>query len=401
MYIKRNLEKDIYEALQFFPALLISGARQVGKSTLCLSLDGFNYITLDDTTTFSSAKNDPTGFVKRLKKPVIIDEIQKLPSLLSEIKQDIDTNRTNGQFILTGSANLLSFENISDTLAGRIAVFELYPLSMKELLGKNENVINMLLNLDNVDVSEISNEQVQQHIILGGYPHIQTILKQKMQYIWFSSYIRTYIERDIRDIGELRNLDKFIDMYNILASRSANILNKSNLSKEAHIDYKTLNNYLFLLEQVYQVFELKSYQKNIKKEVIKNSKIYFSDSGVLSHMLKIREIKTLQNSTYKGAIVETFVFSELKKHILNHQEIIDFNYYRTLDKKEIDFIIQVQDKHLAIEVKSSSSVKPDDFKHIKTFRQFHKNTIGIVLYFGENILPFGDGMYAVPMKIFF
>ncbi|HIP52205.1 MAG TPA: ATP-binding protein, partial [Campylobacterales bacterium] len=133
MYIKRSIEKEIIEALGFFPILLITGARQVGKSTLSLKFERFNYITLDDTTLFSFAKNDPIGFIGSLKKPIIIDEIQKVPELLTEIKKDVDQNRVNGSYILTGSANLLSFKNISDSLAGRIALFELYPFSMKEL----------------------------------------------------------------------------------------------------------------------------------------------------------------------------------------------------------------------------------------------------------------------------
>ena len=404
MYIKRSIEKEIEEALEFFPILLITGARQVGKSTLSLKFKQFDYITLDDTTLFTFAKNDPTGFVSSLKKPIIIDEIQKVPELLNEIKKDIDTNRVNGSYILTGSANLLSFKNISDTLAGRIGLFELYPFSMKELYNKDENLLELLSsNLTDIELPTIDNIQIKEHIIAGGYPEIQKTQSSKMRYIWFSSYIRTYIERDVRDIGELRNLEKFIRVFNLLATRSANVLNKSSLAKETKVEVKTLDNYLTLLEQVYQVFSLRSYQKNMGKEMVKTPKVYFSDSGVLSHTLRIKSIEELDNSHYKGDIVETFVYAELKKHFSQNEDFFKFNYYRTKDKSEIDFILESSSHILAIEVKSSQTVKIDDFKHIIEFDRLvrDKKVVGVVLYFGERTLCFKEKFWAVPMSVFF
>ena len=404
MYIKRTIEKEIEEALDFFPILLITGARQVGKSTLSLKFKQFDYITLDDTTLFSFAKDDPTGFVSSLKKPIIIDEIQKVPELLSEIKKDIDQKRVNGSYILTGSANLLSFKNISDTLAGRIGLFELYPFSMKELYKKDENVLELFLSdLSKVTLSSMENSTIKEHIVNGGYPEVQKTKSSKMRYIWFSSYIRTYIERDVRDLGELRNLEKFIRVFNVLATRSANMLNKSSLAKETQVDVKTLDNYLTLLEQVYQIFLLKSYQKNMGKEMVKTPKVYFSDSGVLSHTLRIKSVEELENSHYKGEIVETFVYAELKKHFNASEDFFKFNYYRTKDKSEIDFVLESNSHILAIEVKSSSTAKVDDFKHIIEFDKLvsDKKVVGIVLYFGERVICFKEKFWAVPMKVFF
>ena len=404
MYIKRSIEKEIIEALDFFPILLITGARQVGKSTLSLKFEGFNYITLDDTTLFSFAKNDPIGFIASLKKPIIIDEIQKVPELLSEIKRDVDQNRVNGSYILTGSANLFSFKNISDSLAGRIGLFELYPFSMKELYEKDENLLELpVSNLSSITLPTIKSEQIKEHIVNGGYPEVQKTKSSKLRYMWFSSYIRTYIERDVRDIGELRNLEKFIGAFNLLATRSANMLNRSNLAKDAKVDVKTLDNYLVLLEQVYQVFSLKSYQKNIAKEMAKTPKVYFADSGVLSHILQIKSVEELDSSHYKGDIVETFVYSELKKHFNTSEEFFKFNYYRTKDKSEIDFILESSSHILAIEVKSSKTVKVDDFKHIIEFDKMilDKKVVGVVFYFGEHLLCFKEKFWAMPMRVFF
>ena len=404
MHIERALKKEITEALDFFPIILLTGARQVGKSTLSLQFKAFDYMTLDDTTLFSFAKNDPTGFVATLNKPIIIDEIQKVPELLREIKKDIDRDRVNGSYILTGSANLLSFKNISDSLAGRVAIFELYPYTMKELYAKDENVIDLLLgDISKLSLASLDPERIQTHIVHGAYPEIQKITTTKMRYIWFSSYIRTYIERDVREIGELRNLDKFIGVYNVLATRSANILNKASLSKDTQVDAKTLDNYLTLLEQVYQVFKLKSYQKNIGKEMIKSPKIYFADSGVLSHLLRVKTVEDLKNSAYNGASVETFVYNELKKHLSLHADVFSLNYYRTKDKREIDFVLE-SDKHiLAIEVKSSQTVRVDDFRHIIDLDSMvsDKKFVGIVLYFGERVICFKEKFWAVPMRVFF
>jgi predicted AAA+ superfamily ATPase len=404
MYIKRSIEKEIEEALDFFPILLITGARQVGKSTLSLKFKQFDYITLDDTTLFTFAKEDPIGFVSSLKKPIIIDEIQKVPELLREIKKDIDENRINGSYLLTGSANLLSFKNISDTLAGRIGLFELYPFSMKEYYKKDENILELFLSdLSEMTLSNIDSVKIKEHIINGGYPEVQKTKSTKMRYIWFSSYIRTYIERDVRDIGEIRNLEKFIRVFNVLATRSANILNKSNLANETKVDVKTLDNYLTLLEQVYQVFSLRSYQKNMGKEMVKTPKIYFSDSGVLSHTLRIKSVEELDNSYYKGAIVETFVYAELKKHFHTSEDFFKFNYYRTKDKSEIDFILESNSHILLIEVKSSKTAKVDEFRHIIEFDKLvsDKKVVGIVLYFGERVICFKEKFWAVPMKVFF
>jgi predicted AAA+ superfamily ATPase len=252
-------------------------------------------------------------------------------------------------------------------------------------------------------LSAMKSEQLKEHIVSGGSPVVQKTKSSKLRYMWFSSYIRTYIERDVRDIGELRNLEKFIGVFNVLATRSANMLNKSNLAKDTKVDVKTLDNYLVLLEQVYQVFSLKSYQKNIAKEMVKTPKVYFSDSGVLSHILRIKSVEELDNSHYKGDIVETFVYSELKKHFNNSEDFFKFNYYRTKDKSEIDFILESNSHILAIEVKSSKTVKVDDFKHIIEFEKMvsDKKVVGIVLYFGEHVLCFKEKFWAVPMRVFF
>ena len=206
MYIKRAISDEIKEYMKSFPVLLISGARQVGKSTLALNLEIPNYVTLDDINIYESARNDPKGFIEHCDKPIIIDEIQRVPILLVAIKEFVDKDRTNGQFILTGSANLKGFKDISDSLAGRIGIVELYPLSQKELSNSDENLIDILSGDINPFVfKKYDDENLANKIINGGYPEITKITSEKTKYLWFSSYIRTYIESDAKEIGNIRN----------------------------------------------------------------------------------------------------------------------------------------------------------------------------------------------------
>ncbi|WP_141267101.1 ATP-binding protein [Thermodesulfovibrio sp. Kuro-1] len=403
MLFHRIISSKLSTAMRHFPAVFLTGARQVGKSTLALSMFK-NYVTLDDTTVYESALADPPLFVSNLKKPVVIDEIQKLPRLLNSIKLDIDKNRINGSYLLTGSANILAFKDISDTLAGRMAIIELFPLSCKEISKKTENVIEILFNANFKDFTlpSIETDLIIEQVINGGYPEIQKIDTVTGRYLWFSSYIRTYIERDVRDLGELRNLDKFIKMFNLLAPRSANLLNKSDIARDAQLEIKTLENYLNLLKMVYQIYILAPYSRNISKRIIKTGKLFFTDSGILSHLLGVSTKEDLMQSPYKGLIFETFVFSEILKATKYSDKPAELFFYRTHDRQEIDFVIEQGRSIIAIEVKFSKTVTRDDFKYIASLDKAVRNLkAGYVLYMGERILPFGEKFFALPVSILF
>lgn len=268
-----------------------------------------------------------------------IDEIQKASHLLTPIKMYIDKQRENGDFLLTGSANVLNLKKSNESLAGRLIELTMYPFSAKE---KNQDI-------------------------------------------------------DTNFVDMLFEIDNFIRFFNVLAPRSANILNKSNIANDTKLNASTIDNYLSLLEKVYQIHLLKPYYENIGKTFIKSPKVYLTDSGISSHILGIRDEKDLESSRYKGDVYETFVFAELLKHITYSQNIMEFFYYRTQDKKEIDFIVKKQEKILAIEVKSSYSVKQSDFKHIIDFQNRSAyEVMGLVFYHGEKVVGFGDNLFAVP-----
>ena len=355
-----------------------------------------NYITFDDINVYLSAKNDPIGFINSLKTPVVLDEIQKLPELINVIKGKIDENRIPNQFILTGSINVLRFSKVKESLAGRMAIFELYPLSIYELFNKNENMIDNIFNGNFLNKKpSLSYEELLEFIFKGGFPEIHKIKSDSMRYIWFSSYVSTYIEKDVMEIGEIRNIDKFLSLLNILASYSGNLLNKTKLSQSVGIDNKTLDHYLNLLQLIYQTTLIRPFSRNIGKRFIKSPKIYFNDTGLLSYLLGLTSVEELRKSIYFGNIFETFILNELLKHSKYSIYPSEIFFYRTTDKKEIDFIVRYKNQFLAIEVKTSSTVSEKDFSAMKGINNFIK--YGIVLYMGDRVLPFGEKFFAIPV----
>lgn len=404
---KRSVETILKEALSISPSTLLSGARQVGKSTLCLSLE-YEYRVFDNLSEREAAFSDPKGYISSLPKPITLDEIQKVPEVLEGIKLDIDKHRVNGDFLLTGSTNVLDMKRAKDTLAGRIIEIQMWPLSQKELHHKpDENIIDTIFSTGVKDLLPVKMEytELMGSIVQGGYPEIDKIDSLRGRSLWYNSYISTYVERDIRDVGELRDISAFIRFFNIIAPRSCGLVNKSNLASDANLSEATVNNYLSMLEMIYQVSLLQPYSSNISKRFIKSQKLFMTDSGLYCHLLGINDVDALQNSHYKGDVIETFVYAELLKHLSYSMTSANIYHYRTTDKKEIDFIVEKGDKVFAIEVKSSQSIKKDAFKHIIDFQsKSSKVIVGIVFYAGDNILSFCDNeqeRYAVPLSVFF
>ena len=398
---KRTLESILKIALETFPVVLLNGARQVGKSTL--ALDNFkNYLTFDDGELRLYAKENPKGFLKNLELPICFDEIQKVPTLLEYIKIHIDKNRVNGDFLLTGSSNVLDYKESKETLAGRLCELRLHPLSSKEKNDKSsENIIKKLLQRDFKLTKKDYSDEVIEHILNGGYPEILELSGLSKE-LWFTSYIATYIERDARDLADIRDIDSFIKFVNVLASRSGTILNKSSLSNDIGIKDITTDKYISIINRIYQATLLKPYFVNIGKQFIKSPKVFFNDTGVLCSLLKINSKEQLLSSNYSGQIFETYIFCELQKHLSYLQKSAQMFHYRTNDKKEIDFIIEVDNEILAIEVKQSSSVKKDDFKHIIDLQNRYdkKRCLGVVFYNGDMVVEFSDNLVAIPFGVF-
>ena len=399
--LKRSIVPILETALKISPVVLLKGARQVGKSTLAMEIRK-NYVVLDDVSTRVNAKDDPVRFVEALPKPATIDEIQKVPELLEAIKIVVDKKRNNGDFLLTGSANILDMKQAKDTLAGRIIEIDLYPLSAKEKTKKpNENIVDKLFVHD-FSTTEVETNSVVESILKGGYPDVQNLKTPLEKKLWFSSYVSTYIERDARNLGEFRDIDSLYRFVNIIAPRSTSLLNKSKLAKEVGVRIETCENYLVILEQTFQLHTLRPFFENIGKQFVKSPKIFLNDTGLMSYFLGIYSIEAFENSRYKGALVETFVFNELLKHCSFAIDDTKIYHYLTNDKKEIDFILERQNRMIAVEVKSSTRVSKDDFRHIVEYqKKSSKDVLGIVFYMGKNVLHINEKCVALPMGYFY
>ncbi len=402
MIYQRTLKPQLEAAMRHFPVVLLTGARQVGKSTLAQQLLE-NYITLDDINVYSALQADAQTFIETLKKPVAIDEIQKLPELLLPIKLSVDRNRKNGSFLLTGSANIMACKQVTDTLAGRIALLEMMPLSFQEISGSNIYLLDSLFNADLESFTGAlqGSDEIITKVISGGYPEIQKIDSARGRYQWFSSYIQTYIQRDVRDLSDLRHIDKFLKMYRLLASRSGNLLNKADVARDAAINIKTFDNYLELLKLVYQVELLPAYSTNIDKRLVKASKLFFTDSGLLAHLLNINSVKEFHDSPYRGNLFETFIYSELLKAAKYDEKQARLYYLRTSDNQEVDFVIERGSEIVALEVKLAGTVHKADFRHLAMLQAKAANMrAGYIVYLGDRVLPFGKGLYAIPAGCF-
>ena len=399
--LKRSISLILKTALKISPIVLLKGARQVGKSTLAMDFK-HHYIVLDDVSTRINAKDDPNRFVETLQKPVTIDEIQKVPELLESLKLYIDGHRNNGDFLITGSANILDMKQTKDTLAGRIIEMTLHPLSLKERADKSlDNVVDRLFSYD-FSSEIVETNRVVEDILRGGYPDVQSLETPLEKKLWFSSYVSSYIERDARDLGDFRDIDSFYRFVNIIAPRSTSLLNKSKIAKEVGIRVETVENYLVILEQTFQLYTLRPFYENIGKQFVKSSKLFLNDTGIMSYFLGIYTIIQFEESRYKGALVETFVFNELLKHCSFTIEDTKIYHYLTNDKKEIDFILERNNQVIAVEVKSSSKVGKDDFRHIMDYqRKSSKDVFGIVFYMGRNVLYINDSCVALPMGYFY
>ena len=398
MIYQRTLKPQLEEAMRHFPVVLLTGARQVGKSTLAQQQLG-NYITLDDINIYSALQADAQTFIETLNKPVAIDEIQKLPELLLPIKLSVDRNRNNGSFLLTGSANIMACKQVTDTLAGRIALLELMPLSFQEISGSTIKLLDSLFNanLTSFTGKVHGSDKIITKVISGGYPEIQKIDSARGRHQWFSSYIQTYIQRDIRDLSDLRHIDKFLKMFKMLASRSGSLLNKADVARDAAINIKTFDNYLELLKLVYQVELLPAYSTNIDKRLIKASKLFFTDSGLLAHLLNINSEKEFYASPYRGGLFETFIYSELLKTVKYDEKGARLYYLRTADNQEVDFIIERGSEIVALEVKMAGTVHKADFRHLMMLQDKAANMrAGYIIYLGDRVLPFGKDLYAIP-----
>ncbi len=407
--IHRNIKANLIEALDFSPVVLLNGARQTGKSTLAQMIAderGMHYITLDDFTIQQSIIQDPTGFLASYKKPLVIDEVQRVPDLFLAIKASVDKNRKAGRYLLTGSANVLMLPKISESLAGRMVILTLMPFSHDELNGKRSGFINKIYNkgFSTGRYPGSPRDELINHILMGGYPEITKLATPKKRALWFKSYTTTILQRDIRDLANIEKLHEMPHILSLLAVNSSSMLNISNLSRDLGLQQMTLKRYLSLLEATFLLKHLPAYFANINKRLIKAPKLYLNDSGLLSFFLGITPQALNFNNKPAGQMFENYIYGELLKQISWNDEMINLFYFRTTAGKEVDFVLENQQgKLIGIEVKLADSIQQKDFAGLHELAKLSGNRFkcGYVLYTGKELIPFGKNMFCLPASAIF
>ncbi len=360
-YKKRVLSKTIQRAIKTFPAIVVTGPRQSGKTTLYKMLfsNTHNFVSLENPDIRVRAKEDPVSFLNQYRPPVIIDKIQYLPELLSYIKTEIDSDRKPGNWLFTGSQNFILMDNISQSLAGRIATLSLLPFSISELSNNAKNAKDYTNWLSNKKNNSIVNNNLpfSELILRGFYPEISANKKVDRK-LWCSSYITTYLERDIRSLTSIGDLSQFERFLIACAVRTGQILNLSDLARDIGISVPTAKRWLSLLETGHQIYLLYPYYKNIGKRIIKSPKIYFCDTAICSYLLGIHNRESLLGSPYLGNLFETMIVIDFLKRFLHFGDKPNMYYLRTRDGLEIDLVIEVAGYLYLYEIKSTMTILP-------------------------------------------
>jgi len=403
--IRRNIQNRIQDALADTPVVLLNGARQTGKTTLVQSLAGklsAEYFTLDDMTTLALARGDPAGFTSNSTGPVVIDEIQKAPELFSAIKLAVDRNRKPGRFLLTGSANVMALPRLSESLAGRMEIVPLFPFSAGEINGVSETIIGRLFGADFARWKrKSSNLSLIERVVRGGYPQAVEREDGARRSSWFASYISTLLQRDVRDLARVDALHALPNLLKLLAARSAGLFNLSDVGRDARLPHSTVTRYLALLEALFLVYRLPAWSTNLGKRLVKSAKLHIGDSGVACHLIGADAARFKQEPALFGKIVESFVVSEFLKQASWSEPQVSLYHFRTTAGAEVDLILEQANGTIAgVEVKSGATVTPADFLGLQSLRdQLGKRfCAGVVVYTGEQTIPFGDRLWALPLE---
>ncbi|KKP22567.1 MAG: hypothetical protein SZ59_C0005G0032 [candidate division TM6 bacterium GW2011_GWF2_28_16] len=354
--LKRDLEKEIKLSAKMFPVIAILGPRQSGKTTLAqYCFKKYNYVSLEDLDQRKFAHEDPRLFLEKKinKYGIILDEIQFAPDLLSYIKTYVDKSKKQGEIIITGSQNFLLNESISQSLAGRVAIMTLLPLSIKEFKR-----------------NKILPKNVESILISGSYPKIAD--KKVTAEKWYPSYVKTYIERDVRSLKNIGDVTTFQHFLKLCAGRVGQVLNLSSLSNDCGIDVKTAKSWLSILEQCYILFLLQPYYKNFSKRLIKSPKLYFYDSGLLCHLLGVEDEEHLMGHSSRGNIFESFVISEIIKSFYNRDKVPNIYFWRDSAGNEIDCLIEKGQKLIPIEIKAGKTINSSFFDNLQSWCELTK-----------------------------
>lgn len=357
----RILTRTIFKALKSFPAIVITGPRQSGKTTLLRMLFAktHRFVTLENPDVRLRAKEDPLAFLGENSPPVIIDKIQYVPELLPYIKTRIDQNRKPGQWLFTGSQNFVLMQGVSQSLAGRVAVLSLLPFSFMERINQGERAKECLALFKEINPRHRCSDKTSlaELILRGSYPEIAS-KKSVDRQLWCGAYISTYLERDVRNLAQIGDLSQFERFLKLCAVRTGQLLNLSEMAKEIGVSVPTVKRWLSILETGYQVYLLYPYYRNLGKRLVKSPKLYFNDTALASYLLGLHEAETLTKSPNFGNLFETLIVTDFLKRFLHFGQMPAMYYLRTRDGLEIDLVLELGQKLHLLEIKSAMTILP-------------------------------------------
>lgn len=405
--IPRHLTPALLAALSDTPVVFLRGARQTGKSTLvrhlATSAHPARYLTLDDAAVLAAARHDPSGFVRGLDGPVVIDEVQRVPDLFLAIKAEVDRSPRPGRFLLTGSADILLLPRVSESLVGRMEILTLWPLSQGEIARVREDFIDELFHEGPLPRHYTSEDRVQlaARLATGGYPSILNRPAEARRNAWHGSYLTTILQRDVRDISNVEDITALQRLLSMLAVRAGSLLNFAELARSTQIPQSTLKRYFTLLETTFLVQLLPAWSTNLGKRLTKSPKPTLNDTGLMSYLLGLNERRLATEPNTFGPLLENFVVMEIRKQAAWNNVRSQMFHFRLPTGQEVDLVLEsASGGVVGIEVKGSDTVGPSDFRGLRALAELcgERFRRGVVLYTGAEAVPFGRGLFALPVS---
>ena len=402
----RFIQGRVHEALEDSPVVLIQGPRQCGKTTLAQTACASHaYFSFDDDAIREGAIADPVGFIANLPERVVLDEAQRVPSLFTTLKLEVDRNRAPGRFVLTGSTNVLAVPAIQDSLAGRLEAVRLHPLAQSEIQACRADDGGFIAALfgDGFAFRQVERlgNGLAERIASGGYPAALARPPGRRRVNWYANYIEALVQRDVGDLSRISSLDALPRLLALAAAHTARLFNVSSLAAPFQLSRPTIGQYVTLLERVYLLERLPPWHRNLEKRLVKTPKLHIGDTGLACALTGVDAAGLSADRALLGQFLETFVFQELRRQATWHDGPVDFYHYRDKDQVEVDIVLEHGRRVAGVEVKAGATVTNSDFRGLRRLKEASGDAFaaGAVLYDGESVVGFGESMYAVPVRL--